>query len=305
MDPLDDLLQGVRADGVLLGRSMLPPQWGLRFDGGPSLTLCLPLNGEGWIVRDGGGEPGRVRVGETAVVRGPEPFVFTDEPPAPARPRPEIRFLEHIPDSDPEDRTVLLAGVYRLNGQVPRRLLRVLPPVLVLPDDHDCTSIRDYLTTMVPGTRSGRQIVVDRLLDWLLVCTLRDWFDRPEAGSPGWYRALADDVAGPALRAMHKAPDEPWTLASLAGMAGVSRTTMAKRFAELVGEPPLSYLTGWRMALAADMLTGSTATIATVARRVGYADAFSFSAAFKRVHGTSPSGHRRAATGPARRDATA
>lgn len=303
MDPLDDLLQGVRADGVLLGRSVLPPRWGLRFAGGPSLTLCVPLSGEGWIVPDGGGEPQRVRVGETAVVRGPDPFVFTDEPPVAGRPRPEVRFPEQVPTVDVQDHIVLLAGVYRMDGQVPRRLLRVLPPVLVLTDDHDCTSLRDYFSTLAPGTRSGRQIVVDRLLDWLLVCTLRDWFDRADADPPGWYRALADDVAGPALRAIHAAPDEPWTLASLARRAGVSRTTLARRFTELVGEPPLSYLTGWRMALAADLLTGSTATVATVARRVGYADAFSFSAAFKRVQGTSPSGHRRA--GSTRREIAA
>jgi AraC-like DNA-binding protein len=94
---------------------------------------------------------------------------------------------------------------------------------------------------------------------------------------------------------MHESPGEPWTLATLAGRAGVARTTLATRFTGLVGEPPLSYLTEWRMALAADLLTDPDATVARVARQVGYADAFSFSAAFKRVQGVSPSGHRRAA----------
>ncbi|MGC4866219.1 AraC family transcriptional regulator [Micromonospora sp. DT53] len=88
-------------------------------------------------------------------------------------------------------------------------------------------------------------------------------------------------------------PGRPWTLASLAAQAEVSRSTLAKRFTALVGEPPLTYLTDWRMTLAADMLAESTATVAAVARHLGYADAFGFSAAFKRVHGMSPSGHRR------------
>ena len=85
-------------------------------------------------------------------------------------------------------------------------------------------------------------------------------------------------------------------LAALAAQAGVSRTTLAKRFAELVGEPPLTYLTRWRMTLAADMLAESTATVAAVARRLGYADPFGFSTAFKRIYGMSPSEHRQVGT---------
>lgn len=149
-----------------------------------------------------------------------------------------------------------------------------------------------YLEAQILSGRPGHQIVLDRLLDWLLVCTLRDWFDRPEAVSPGWYTALSDDVVGPALRAIHDTPASQWTLASLATAASVSRTTLARRFTELVGEPPMTYLTEWRMALAADMLAEPAATVATVARRVGYSDAFGFSSAFKRVLGVSPSAYR-------------
>jgi len=104
-------------------------------------------------------------------------------------------------------------------------------------------------------------------------------------------------VAGPALRLLHDEPAAPWTVAALAARAGVSRSTLAKRFAELVGEPPLTYLTGRRMALAADLLAErTTATVSAIARHVGYADAFGFSAAFKRVRGVTPSEYRRAVT---------
>jgi AraC-like DNA-binding protein len=176
---------------------------------------------------------------------------------------------------------------------------------VIVPDDHDCASLRDYLDFQLGACRPGRQIVLDRLLDWLLICTIRDWFDQPGAEAPGWYRALGDGTVGPVLRAMHDAPDRPWTLASLAARAGVSRTTLAKRFTELVGEPPLTYLTTWRMTLAADLLAGSTATVAAVARQLGYADPFGFSAAFKRVHGVSPSEHRKRQVPISRRDAVA
>ena len=88
-------------------------------------------------------------------------------------------------------------------------------------------------------------------------------------------------------------------MASLAAACGVSRAAFARRFTEVVGEPPLSFLTGWRLALAADLLAGSDATLASVAARVGYANAFALSAAFKRVHGRSPAQYRRSAAASA------
>ena len=92
---------------------------------------------------------------------------------------------------------------------------------------------------------------------------------------------------------MHGAPAQPWTVAALAERVGVSRAAFARRFTTLVGEPPMSYLTGWRIALAAD-LRESDDTTESIARRVGYADAFGFSVAFKRLRGVTPTGHRAA-----------
>lgn len=307
MDPFDNLLRGLHADGAAFGRSVLTPPWALRFTDGAPLTLCVPMRGEGWISHPDSDKPRLVRVGEAATVRGPAPFVFSAEPRSSFEPgdlRDVRRGQTGVVDpvgADHTERLVLLVGVYHVRGRVPQRLLGALPPVLVVPEDQDCAALRDYLDAQLDAGRPGRQVVLDRLLDWLLVCTVRDWFDQPEAETPGWYRALSDHTVGPVLRAMHDAPGRPWTLASLAAQAGVSRSTLAKRFTALVGEPPLTYLTDWRMTVAADLLAESTATVAAVARHLGYADAFGFSAAFKRVHGMSPSGHRRLA----RLDATA
>ncbi|WP_327035612.1 AraC family transcriptional regulator [Micromonospora ureilytica] len=303
MDPFDNLLRGLHADGAAFGRSVLTPPWALRFTDGAPLTLIVPMRGEGWISHPESDKPRLVRVGEAATVRGPAPFVFSAEPRSSFEPG-ELRDVRRgqtgVVDpvgAEHTDRLVLLVGAYHVRGRVPQRLLGALPPVLVVPEDQDCAALRDYLDAQLDAGRPGRQVVLDRLLDWLLVCTVRDWFDQPEAEAPGWYRALSDDTVGPVLRAMHDAPGRPWTLASLAAQAGVSRSTLAKRFTALVGEPPLTYLTDWRMTVAADMLAESTATVAAVARHLGYADAFGFSAAFKRVHGMSPSGHRRLTRG--------
>ncbi|MCE7006008.1 AraC family transcriptional regulator [Kibdelosporangium philippinense] len=161
----------------------------------------------------------------------------------------------------------VLVGTYH----APQGLTKLLPPILI---HHECEA---------PSYEPGSELVQNRLVEWLLVCTLRAWFDQQKV-PPGW----DDATVGPVLKAMHAAPAEPWTLAKLAGEAGVSRTTLANRFVKVMGKPPLTYLTDWRMSLAADLLAGSTATVGSVARKVGYADAFGFSAAFKRVYGVSP-----------------
>jgi AraC-like DNA-binding protein len=157
-------------------------------------------------------------------------------------------------------------------------------------------AVLDHLAAEVARDVPGQQVVLDRLLDWMLVCTLREWFDRPGGDAPGWWAAQRDPVVGDALRLLHADPAAPWTVSLLADRTGVSRSTLAKRFADLVGEPPLTYLTRWRMTLAADLLVEQeAATVAEVARAVGYSEPFGFSAAFKRVRGANPSDFRRTA----------
>jgi AraC-like DNA-binding protein len=134
--------------------------------------------------------------------------------------------------------------------------------------------------------------VLDRLLDLLLIAALRAWFARPEAEPPAWYRAYGDPVVGRALRMIQNNPAHPWTVGALADATNVSRATLARRFTELVGEPPMTFLTSWRLTLAADLLLEPDATIGSVAGQVGYRNPFAFSTAFKRVRGVSPHEHR-------------
>jgi AraC-like DNA-binding protein len=141
----------------------------------------------------------------------------------------------------------------------------------------------------------GQEAVLDRLLDLLLIAVLRAWFARPDADAPGWYRAAGDPVVGYALRLMHHNPAHPWTVAELAHETSVSRAALARRFHELVGEPPMAFLTNWRIALAADLLLEPGATIGSVAHEVGYGSSFALSTAFKRLRGVSPQQHRRLA----------
>ena len=312
VDVFDDLMRGVRSRGSLFGSSTLTPPWALQFVDGAPLTLCTVLGGEGWIVPEHG-PPERLRSHETVVVRGPATFAFVDEVDTRAEP---IACGEHC--ATPEqggtrhrrgwhDRagdagegrgaTTLIVGAYPVRGEITHRLLDALPVVLRVGAGGTGDAVLDHLAAEVAVDAPGQQVVLDRLLDWMLVCTLREWFDRPDGEPPPWWAAQRDPVVGDALRLLHAEPATPWTVASLADRTGVSRSTLAKRFADLVGEPPLTYLTRWRMTLAADRLVEQkAATVADVARTVGYSDPFGFSAAFKRVRGVNPSEFRRTAS---------
>jgi len=306
VDVFGDLFRGVRAHGSLFGSSTLSPPWALHFVDGAPLTLCTVLGGSGWIVPEQG-PPEPLHPYETVVVRGPSTFTFVDRIDTEAEPvacgefcaTPELGGTRHrLGWSDQRDdesgSTTLIVGAYPVRGEISRRLLDALPVVLRVEAGGTGDAVLDHLAAEVAVDTPGQQVVLDRLLDWMLVCTLREWFDRPGGEPPAWWAAQRDPVVGDALRLLHAEPAAPWTVSSLADRAGVSRSTLAKRFADLVGEPPLTYLTQWRMTLAADLLVErKAATVADVARTVGYNDPFGFSAAFKRVRGVNPSEFRR------------
>lgn len=306
MDAFGDLFREVRANGSLFGGSTLQPPWNLHFVDGAPLTLCTVLTGGGWIVTAGGtAEP--LRAGDTVIVRGPQTFTFVDDLDSTAD-AVECGTECAVPEcggtryrlgwSDFVDRgadaTTAIVGAYPVRGEISRRLLDELPDILRVPGGGEGDAVLEHLAAEVAIDAPGQQVVLDRLLDWMLVCTLRTWFDRPGGQPPAWWAAQRDPVVGDALRLIHDDPSAPWTVAALAERAGVARSTLAKRFTDLVGEPPSSYLTTWRMTVAADLLTENRATVAEIARAVGYADPFGFSSAFKRVRGTSPTEFRRA-----------
>jgi AraC-like DNA-binding protein len=188
----------------------------------------------------------------------------------------------------------LLLGVYEEVGAVGQRLLDVLPPLLVVPGDTWESTLVSVLSREITKEGPAQRVVLDRLLDLLLISVLRVWFDRPETEAPAWYRAHGHPVIGQVLRLFHDAPARHWTLATVAAEVGVSRSTLAESFTQTVGTPPMTYLTEWRLALAADLLRQSDRTLDAVAQQVGYGSGFALSSAFKRVRGMSPLEHRTA-----------
>jgi AraC-like DNA-binding protein len=300
MDAMVGLLDGPRARGAFLLRTILDPPWSLRIQDRAPLCLIAVLRADAWILPDTG-EPVRLRPGDVAVVRGPEPYTVADSPTT--RPQVVVHPGERCTTPDGEDlhlamdlgvrtwgtsldgASVMLVGTYLQETEIGRRLLTALPHLAVLSVD---SPLLPLLHEEIARDEPGQEAVLDRLLDLLLISVLRTWF--AQADAPAWYRANADPIVGKALRMLHNNPAGPWTVAELAARTGVSRAALARRFTDVVGEPPMAYLTGWRLALAADLLRDPAATIGSVARQVGYGSPFALSAAFKRVRGVSPRG---------------
>ncbi|HEY4280162.1 MAG TPA: AraC family transcriptional regulator [Conexibacter sp.] len=331
MDAVTALLDGPRARKAFLPRSSMRPPWSLRIEDEAPLTVVSVVRGSAWIAidREAGAGPAEgtslplsgaqtssldapaplhLHAGDVAIVRGPRHYTVADDlgtpPQAVILPgqrcmTPDGVELDAMRDRGARTRgnaaereTVLLTGAYQLDGEVSARLLRALPALLALRDDEwDCPLI-PLLADEIAKDEIGQEAVLDRLLDLLLVAVLRAWFARPEASAPPWYSAHGDPVVGPALQLLHHEPQRQWTVASLAAETAVSRATLARRFNELVGEPPMAFLTEWRIALASDLLREPGATLGAVAAQVGYGSPFALSAAFMRLRGVSPRAHR-------------
>lgn len=314
MDAVTGLLDGPRARGAFLLRAVFSPPWSLTVEDEAPLTLMVVTRGQ--AVFTGSGGPVRLGPGDAVLARGPAPYTVADAADRPS----DIRILPGQVCVDPHGRlldqsmalgvrtwgnavdgeTVMLIGTYEHDSEVGARVLSRLPRDVVLRDLEP--TLVGLLAAEIGSDAPGAEAVLDRLLDLLLVSCLRRVFHEDAAQTPdrapGWYAAQDDPVAGTAIRLMHHHPEQPWTVASLAAACGVSRAAFARRFTELVGEPPLGFLTGWRLALAADLLASTDETVGAVAGRVGYGSGFALSAAFKRQHGTSPREFRQRAHPP-------
>ena len=310
MDAIAGLLDGPRARGAFLLRSSMDPPWSLLVQDEAPLTVLAVVRGQAWVL-PAGGDARSLGCGDVAVLRGPEPYVVADDPTT--APRVVISPGQHCttPDGEPlaamahqgvrtwgnsaHGSTELLTGTYQLHSEVSRRLLSALPPLAVVHAGTWSNPLVGYLAEEIAKDEPGQEAVLDRLLDLLLIAALRAWLARPDGQCPGWYRGHSDPVVGPALRLIHHEPAQPWTVATLACAAGVSRAAFARRFQRLVGEPPMSFLTNWRLTLAADLLREPDLTVESVARQVGYGSSFALSTAFKRERGVTPQQHRRSA----------
>ncbi|MBW9207808.1 AraC family transcriptional regulator [Mumia sp. zg.B17] len=307
MDILSGLLDGPRADGAFLLRSVFEPPWSLRIRDRAPLSVVVIARGRAWVVPTEG-DPVRLDRGDLVLVRGPAPYTVADDPQTP----PQVFVEPGQVCTDASGRslsaemmlglrtwgnatdgaTTMVTGTYERASAVSERLLRALPETVVLRGDAWSSDLVTLLCTEMQRDVPGQEVFLDRLLDLVVLSAVRTWLNDQEDAAPGWYRAATDPVVGPALQALHLRVADPWTVGTLAAEVQVSRAVLARRFASVVGEPPMAYLTSLRLALAADLLERTDRTLTSIAHEVGYASPFALSAAFSRERGVSPTAYR-------------
>ncbi|MFE9775760.1 AraC family transcriptional regulator [Streptomyces sp. NPDC005931] len=309
MDVLSDVITLMRTGRPLTARERKCGPWSERHGPFPGAGFHVVLRGGCWLIPHEGG-PIALGTGDVVLLpRGTEhALAYSPDLPYAGIPRADHAPLEVSPRADAEvvplGRTDgvsvdLLCGAYQLDQDRTHPLLAEMPDIVHLPatvgSRPGLRSAVDLLGADLEQARPGSSAALTALLDLLLIYIMRayteDSADRP--GGWGWPVALADTGIATVLHSMHQDPARPWTVQELGAQAGLSRAAFARRFTSMVGQPPLAYLTWWRLATAARMLRESEAPLAVIASRVGYSSQFAFANAFKRQFGQAPGGYRK------------
>lgn len=309
MDVLSDVVAVTRTGRPRSAHVRWHAPWRQEFASVPgSAGFQVVLQGSCWLLSPEA-EPVQLGAGDVVFLPHGSGHTLADSPVTPVTVPacgPDDHPLSGTYASDVVDRsggdgpvTVVLCGAYQLDPLRTHPLLSTLPDLIHLPAQAGChpelSAAVELLAAEVENPRLGTDAAVPALLDALLLYMLRIWFNGQSSlgNTTGWAAALNDSAVTAALHAIHRNPASPWTVAKLAAEAGLSRAPFARRFALLIGQPPLGYLTWWRMTMAARLLRTSNAPLRSIAAQVGYTSEFAFANAFKRTHGSAPGRYRR------------
>ncbi|WP_205749146.1 AraC family transcriptional regulator [Frigidibacter oleivorans] len=291
LDPLSDVLDVLGARVTRCTRIEAAGNWALAFPGLDRLKFVALLRGQSWMLVPGG-SPQFLQAGDVCLIGRTDYAIASD----PALRPVDGRDLYDGPQRDVArlngDDTIAIGGTVTFDGANADFLLDMMPDFIFVPRGSSASGTITVLLTLlseeVGRDMPGRAIVSARLADVLLVEAIRTHAADVETGDMGWLGALLDARIGRALAALHGNVAHPWTVAELAGVAGMSRAAFSAEFARRVGQPPLSYLRAWRLTKARTALRQDIATVADIANAVGYQSQSAFSQAFRRAFGLSP-----------------
>ncbi len=329
LDPLSLVLDAVRLRCMAPGAHEMTAPWGVRFEMPPpqemrrhAISLGLPppphdppamqgsllavVDGGCWIETQGQAEQISLLAGDLILLTRDTPYTLRDNPETPARHVQELIRREHIEHhlglryGGGGAATTFLGGSFFFEDEQDNSLLASLPPVIHVCGSDGASPWLDgtlkLLTHELAHRQPGSQSIINHLAHVLFVQAIRACATRmPEDVQANWLFAMLDQNIAPTIGLMHLHPEEPWTVASLAERANLSRSAFAARFDHAVGQPPLLYLTHCRMRKARSLLRDSQLGLKAVAAKVGYGNESSFSNAFKRMMGQSPGIYRRLA----------
>jgi AraC-like DNA-binding protein len=305
MDPLADVLDLSRIRGALMAHVRAGTPWGIELPRSDGASFHAITAGTAWL-RVGDQAPLQLMPGDLVLLPTGVEHRLSSTPDAPCEPFDRRMKQERMTARGDLDlggggaRTTFVCAAYTYDLQFARRLMTLLPAVLHVPADpvggRNVAALVELLAGEVDTAGAGAGVASARLIDLLLIAAIRAWLAAGPAdeAAPSWLLALREPIVAQTLSLLHERPAERWTLERLARELHVSRATLARRFTEAVGEPPLTYLTRWRMELAARRLRTSGDTVERIAGEVGYSSEFAFNRAFARHQGQAPGRYRRA-----------
>lgn len=295
-DPLTEVVRLLQPRAVFANPISGKGEWAVRYADYGQPSFCIMLEGSCLLAVDGH-EPVTLTAGDFVLLPSTPPFTFSSFGPAPVvHIDPKV-----VPggngerrhgdlEGDPDMRC--LGGAFVFDGADPGLLVSLLPRVVHVKGSQRLAQLVHMVGEEYEGRQPGGDYMLSRLVGMLLVEAMR-W---TTAGSapPGLLRGLGDDRLAPALRQLHARVDHAWTVEQLAQVAALSRSAFFNRFTRAVGATPMAYLLSWRMELAKELLRREGLAVAEVAERVGYGSTSTFSVAFSRHVGQSPSRFARA-----------
>jgi AraC-like DNA-binding protein len=279
MDALKYVLHAVRIKPQLFRYDHMVGDWQLSPTATRGSTIHFVQEGACLLQLDEQKPPVMLSTGDLVVVSNTKQYrlspVHTDSPPI-----------------------TLVHGEFRAEQNIAYPIFSLLPTLIHVNNDNGQPiywlemGFRG-VNSEAEGKRPGYEAVISRLMDVLFIMVMRSWIDQHQTGEGGWLWALYDPHIGKVLHAIHGKPDYHWTLEKLAQIAMMSRSTFVEKFTNMVSEPPMKYLTRWRVQLATTWLgDDDTITLEQIAQRLGYSSAFAFSKTFKRFIGVSPNHFR-------------
>jgi AraC-like DNA-binding protein len=301
-DTLSEILQDLRIVGGAYCRSTLRSPWGMAIPAQRGAVLHFVAEGGAWL-GIGDGEWTELRAGDMVLLPQGADHVLADTPNRATQAACSLHReaigerIARISSGGTGPSTLLFSCVVSVAEPAFHPLLELMPPFLVIRVDHCHDSALPALVfTMaeeVAAQRVGAATVLARLADVLVARVIRAWVEHECPITTGWIAAMRDPHLGRALAAIHRDPGHPWSVESLAAVAGSSRSMFSERFTTVVGMAPGRYLAHWRMHIAQSWLRSDGLTVSEVAARLGYESEAAFSRAFKRVVGVPPSTLRR------------
>ncbi|HSM95495.1 MAG TPA: AraC family transcriptional regulator [Rhizomicrobium sp.] len=316
-DPLSDVLKTVRLTGAVFFDICARAPW-VAEQPSPQAILPKVLPGAGQlisyhVITQGrcfanliGQEPISIEAGDIIVFTRGDPHVVASKPGMRAeKPNPESLYGQgaiHQPfyvnvGEDGPISARFVCGFLACDDRPFNPLLDNLPPVIKVSAGQSgsrwLSQFINVATSETAEKRAGGESVLAKLSELMFIEVIRRHLENLPPAQIGWLAGLRDPFVGKALSLIHEKPAHNWTIDDLARDVGLSRSVLAERFNDMVGIPPIQYLAQWRMQIAAGLLSGGNANIASIAAETGYSSEAAFSRAFKRLVGVSPSEHRR------------